>query len=54
MNRIEKYLMKVGVSLFTDYVPTWVLKSVFGEDIDHIKLRNGLNTAARLTSNIKD
>jgi hypothetical protein len=50
MRRILKFLMVKGVSIFVDQVPIHVMKSVFGEGIDYIKIINGLNTAAKITA----
>jgi hypothetical protein len=48
--RILKFLMVKGVRIFTDYVPTRIIKQVSGCDVDHIELRNNLNTIARIAA----
>jgi hypothetical protein len=48
--RILKFLMVKGIRIFTDNVPTWVIRSVFKNEVDHIRLRNGLNTAAAIAA----
>ena len=48
--RILNYVMVKGVQLFTDRVPTRIIRYVMGSDIDHIKLRNDLNAVARIAA----
>jgi hypothetical protein len=45
--KIKNFIMLKGVEIFTDSVPVSVLRAVL-PGVDHIKLLNGLNTAARI------
>lgn len=45
--RILKFLMIKGVEIFTDYVPTRIMRRVMGDDVDFIKFRNDLTTVTR-------
>lgn len=49
MKTIKNYLMRKGVEMFANNVPTWIIRETL-PNVDHIDFRNGIVNAVRLAT----